>query len=462
MIRIFRHYIPKSLVMLALLEVLVLSLAIILGASLRLDNNSVLLSGLTFSQLTVFCSVIVGTMIAMGLYQRDVHDGKVDMIVRIVLSFAVGMGILSLLFYMWPDLFFGRGVMAIAIGSGFVGVVLGRLFLFNYVDTTFSQKRAIIVGTGQRASRIDNLCKLTDLRSFEVVGYWSIADENQVIDSRYILNSGHTKLVDLVREQKVNEIIVAVDDRRKSFPVDDLLDCKMSGVEVIDLITFLERQTGKIDVDEIHPSSLIFADGYAHTVLKPVSKRIFDVVVSFFMLIINLPTMLLAALAIWVESGYKGSVFYNQVRVGAGGKIFSVYKFRSMIENAEVDGAQYAAEDDPRITKVGHFIRKTRIDELPQLVNVLRGEMSFVGPRPERPVFVDQLKNNIPYYNLRHSLKPGITGWAQVRYPYGDNDEDSAQKLQFDLYYMKNYSLFLDLSVIFQTVSVILWRKGSR
>jgi len=462
MIRLFRHYIPKSLLMLAILEVIILSLALISSASLRLGLDNGVPSGLSILQVIVFCLAILGIMISMGLYRRDVHDRKLDMIVRVVLGFTIATGFMILLFYIWPALFLGRGVMAMALLAGFAGVVLVRLFIFDYFDATFSQKRIIILGTGHRAECIEKICKPTALKSFEVVGYWLIKDEKQRIDSRHILNADNIRLLDLVRNENVTEIIIAVDERRKSLPINELLDCKMSGVEVIDLVTFLERQTGKINVHEINPSGLIFADGYSHTVLKPVSKRIVDVVISSVILLVSLPVMIATALAIWIESGYKGSVFYDQIRVGAGGKKFSIYKFRSMIEDAELNGAQYAKEGDSRITKIGHFIRKTRIDELPQLINVLRGEMSFVGPRPERPEFVEQLNKKIPYYNLRHSLKPGITGWAQICYPYGANDEDSTQKLQFDLYYMKNYSIFLDLSVIFQTVSVVLWSKGSR
>ncbi|NOY70829.1 MAG: TIGR03013 family PEP-CTERM/XrtA system glycosyltransferase [Gammaproteobacteria bacterium] len=461
MIRLFRHYIPKSLLMFAALEFVVLLSAIMLSVSFRFYNSETP-SELTLLQATIFCSVMLGTLLAMGLYQREVQDKKLDMIVRIIFSFAMGMALMSLLFYISPDLFLNQGVMFTAISSGAVGVILARLFLFSYVDSTFSQKRALIIGTGKRASRIERMRKLTDLRSFEVVGYWPVAGETQVIDSHYVLDTHRIKLFEVVAKKEVNEIVVAVDDRRKSLPIDALLDCKMNGVEVIDILTFLEQQTGKIDLDEINPSCLVFVDGYVHTVLKPVSKRIFDVFVSLSTLLLSLPIMLTIALAIWIESGCRGSVFYSQTRVGAGGREFSIYKFRSMIENAELEGAQYAEQNDPRITTIGHFIRKTRIDELPQLLNVLRGEMSFVGPRPERPEFVKTLKNKIPYYNLRHSLKPGITGWAQVKYPYGDNDEDSAQKLQFDLYYMKNYSLFLDLTILFQTVGVVLLQKGSR
>ncbi|VAW88300.1 FIG071646: Sugar transferase [hydrothermal vent metagenome] len=462
MVRLFRHYIPKSLLVLAVLEVIILLLALILSVSLRLGLDNEILSELTFPQLAVFCFVILGTMISMGLYRRDAHNSKFDIVVRVVLAFTLATGFMILLFYIWPALFLGRGIMAIALACGFVGVVFVRLFLFDYFDAAFSHKRVIIIGTGKRAMCIEDVCKLTTLRSFEVVGYWSLKDESSMIDTRHILNVDSIKLLDLVKSKDVVEIIVAVDDRRKSLPINELLDCKMSGVEVIDLVTFLEKQTGKINVHEINPSGLIFADGYSHTVLKPVSKRLVDIVISVIILLVSLPVMMMAALAIWIESGCKGSVFYSQIRVGAGGRKFSIYKFRSMIIDAEKNGAQYAEEKDSRITKIGHFIRKSRIDELPQLINVLRGEMSFVGPRPERPEFVEQLKKKIPYYNLRHSLKPGITGWAQICYPYGANDEDSMQKLQFDLYYMKNYSIFLDLSVIFQTVSVILWRKGSR
>jgi lipopolysaccharide/colanic/teichoic acid biosynthesis glycosyltransferase len=238
---------------------------------------------------------------------------------------------------------------------------------------------------------------------------------------------------------RVDEIVVAMDDRRRQFPMDQLLECRLEGLEITDLVSFLERETGKVRLDVLNPSW------------------------SLLLLILALPVMLLTAVAIRLEGGYNASLFYRQTRVGQYGRPFKLLKFRSMRENAEVDGKpQWAVKNDSRVTRVGSFIRKSRIDELPQILNVLKGEMSFVGPRPERPEFVAQLNERIPYYRERHTIKPGITGWAQLCYPYGSSEQDAAEKLQYDLFYVKNHSLLFYLAILVQTVEVILWGKGAR
>jgi len=237
----------------------------------------------------------------------------------------------------------------------------------------------------------------------------------------------------------------------------------MKGVRVIEESAYLERQLGKIRLDSLQPSTVVFADGFTQAVIKSTGKRLFDILVSLLLLILASPIMLAVAVAIAIESRGRGPVFYSQERVGLGARAFRVHKFRSMCVDAERDGvAQWAKKNDDRVTTVGRLIRSTRIDELPQLFNVLKGDMSFVGPRPERPQFVKELAEQIPYFDLRHHVKPGMTGWAQVCYPYGASIEDAREKLQYDLYYLKNYSLFLDTMIIFQTLQVVLWGKGSR
>ncbi|MGH8579700.1 MAG: TIGR03013 family XrtA/PEP-CTERM system glycosyltransferase, partial [Gammaproteobacteria bacterium] len=254
---------------------------------------------------------------------------------------------------------------------------------------------------------------------------------------------------DCARRFQIDEIVVAVDDRRNKLPVDELLNCKMSGVGVIELNEFLERQLGKLRVDSLQPGDVVFSNGFSRAVITPSVKRLLDVTLSSLMLIMTFPVMGLAALAIFVESKGIGPVIYRQVRVGRNGRHFQVLKFRSMRVDAESDGVvRWAQRDDDRITTVGAFMRKTRIDELPQLFNVFKGDMSFIGPRPERPAFVKQLEKKIPYFAVRHYVKPGITGWAQICYPYGHSEEDAKEKLEYDLYYLKNYSLFLDLTIL--------------
>jgi sugar transferase (PEP-CTERM system associated) len=260
----------------------------------------------------------------------------------------------------------------------------------------------------------------------------------------------------------VDEIVVAVSDRRGgAMPLRELLDCKIDGMQVSDLSTYFEKMLGQIRIDQLHAGWLIFGSGFNHSVVRAAAKRLFDIVWSAVLLVLAAPILLITAACIVLES--KGPVFYRQERVGQGGRSFAVLKFRSMRADAEKNGApRWAAAKDDRVTRVGSLIRRFRIDEFPQLLNVLKGEMSLVGPRPERPFFVEQLTADIPFYAVRHSVKPGVTGWAQVRYQYGASVEDSLQKLQYDLYYVKNHSLFLDVVVLFETIGVVLSGKGAR
>ena len=269
-------------------------------------------------------------------------------------------------------------------------------------------------------------------------------------------------LRDFVRENQIDEIVLAVDDRRKSMPVHEILDCKMDGVAVIDMLTFFERETGKVKLELVSPSWLFLSDGFRIDNVSLLMKRGLDILISLLLLPIFLPVMLVVAIAIWLESRGQEAVIYRQTRVGNGGKEFQIYKFRSMGVDAEKDGvAQWAKKHDARVTRVGAIIRKIRLDELPQLFNILKGDMSFVGPRPERPEFVKQLEEQYPYYRERHRLRPGLTGWAQIRYQYGSSLEDAFEKLQYDLYYTKNYSIFLDLLIVLHTMEVVLMGKGA-
>jgi sugar transferase (PEP-CTERM system associated) len=255
---------------------------------------------------------------------------------------------------------------------------------------------------------------------------------------------------------------VAMDDRRVGFPLPELLDCRLAGVDVTELLTFLERETGRVRIDVLNPSWIIFGQGFRRDPFRLFSSRALDVLTSLGVLAVSLPVMLLTVLAIKLEDGWTAPALYSQERVGLHGKEFRVLKFRSMRQDAEANGAVWAQRADPRITRVGAIIRKLRIDELPQVINVLRGQMSFVGPRPERPQFVAELSERIPYYSQRHCVKPGITGWAQLCYPYGSSEEDALEKLQYDLYYIKNNSLLFDLAILVQTAEVVLLGKGAR
>jgi sugar transferase (PEP-CTERM system associated) len=253
-----------------------------------------------------------------------------------------------------------------------------------------------------------------------------------------------------------------MDDRRRGFPIRELLDCRLAGIDVTELVSFLERETGRVRVDVLNPSWMIFGRGFRRDPLRLFSSRVTDLCVSLSVLLVSFPAMLLTILAIKIEDGWRAPALYSQVRVGLGGRPFKVLKFRSMRQDAESSGAVWAQRRDPRVTRVGAIIRKLRIDELPQVINVLRGHMSFVGPRPERPEFVQDLSEKIPYYVQRHCVKPGITGWAQLCYPYGSSEQDALEKLQYDLYYIKNNSLLFDLAILVQTAEVVLLGKGAR
>jgi sugar transferase (PEP-CTERM system associated) len=269
-----------------------------------------------------------------------------------------------------------------------------------------------------------------------------------------------TRIMTICEVERVDRIIIALDEKRGRLPLEQLLNCRLNGIRVDDGTTFTERLAGKLSVEDLLPSSLIFSDGFKRSAILRSLKRILDIIASSLGLLSSLPISFLVGVAIKVDT--PGPIFYKQERVGEDGEIFELLKFRSMRVNAEEKGPVWASADDRRSTRVGRIIRKLRLDEIPQMINVLRGEMSFVGPRPERPFFVDQLKNEIPFYSCRHSVKPGITGWAQVRYPYGASKEDALEKLKFDIYYIKHMSPLLDLMIMLYTVKIVLLRRGSR
>ncbi len=466
MIRIFKHYVPISLLLLGFAESLLLIISFYLGNVLHavlladyIDINSIIYDSL---YSPIYFVVLFTSLMAMGLYRRRLHYDLYDWLLRIVLAF-VASGLVLLLggVTLFSDSLPSWNVMWTTVTISFVGIVILRLIFFVFVDQTYLTRRILILGTGEAALEVAKLRRKSDHRGCSIIGFLNVRGEPVCVDDERIIKENGS-LVSLVDKYFIDEIVVAIKDRRNTLPVDELLECKMHGVRIIDLSTYFERQLGMLRLDLINPSWMVFSDGFKSGLLKDFLKRGFDILASFALLFVAWPFMVLAALAIIIESKGHGTIFYQQIRVGERGKPFGVLKFRSMRMDAEKNGAQWAKANDDRITVVGKFIRTTRIDELPQLLNVFRGDMSFVGPRPERPEFVEQLAKKIPYFNDRHMVKPGITGWAQISYPYGACDEDSRQKLQYDLYYVKNYSLFLDVAIMLQTAEVILWGKGAR
>ena len=461
MLRIFRHYVPRSLVLLGLAEILILFVSIYLGATFQLGSSAF---GRTeqlplWSQALVFVAAIVLGMTAMGLYHRDQRPQPSAIMLRLALSFVCGFVVMGTVYLLIPDLMVGGAIFATALVCSFVSIASCRLICV-VGDEADRRQRVLVLGIGERARQIDNLKRGADQVSADVIGFVDLGCDERLVGNDRIFALGQRSLRALAEELDVQQIVVATDDRRKGLPVDDILECKMYGIHIMEAADFYERQLGKIRIDTLHPSNVIFADGFTQAVIRSTEKRVMDLIFSAVMLIATLPIMALTAIAIYCETG--APILYRQERVGRRGRAFTLLKFRSMRQDAEANGAVWALQNDMRVTRVGSFIRRARIDELAQLINVLKGDMSFVGPRPERPQFVAELSKSIPYYDLRHYVKPGITGWAQILYPYGASINDAREKLQYDLYYLKNYSIFLDINILLQTIQVILWRKGAR
>ncbi len=412
-----------------------------------------------FERLLVFGLITLSSSYLLELYNIDKRYRKRELVVRIFTALTVSFLALTSIYYSIHFLMLGRGLLVLSLG--FFGTFQ---FLFHagyerLMNSSGLAKKVIVLGTGPLAKKIGDLIT-TGNHQHILRGYINLTGESTQVPAEAIVGSGKG-LVETVKEKRVQKLVVSLSERRGLFPVQDVLNCKFSGIEVIDAPSFYEEMTGKLLIENITPSWFIFSNGFKMNFSQRFLKRIFDVVFSFLGLILTMPFLPLAALMIKFDS--RGPVFFRQVRVGEFEKEFVLYKFRTMRQDAESStGAVWAQKNDPRITRVGRLLRKTRIDELPQFYNVLKGEMSFIGPRPERPEFVSELKKHIPYYPERHFVKPGVTGWAQIRYPYGASIEDAVEKLRHDLYYIKNISLFLDVLIFIETVKVMLFGRGAR
>jgi sugar transferase (PEP-CTERM system associated) len=466
--RIRGQHVHASIAVLSLIEA-ALFFGAIYGATLAHFNVNLealshfrRLSGALWPRALLFSAVMVMSLLAFGLYSSRQRARLAGIVLRVALALVTGAVITGTLFYLVPALWIARDVVMFAAIGGLGGVTLSRVVFTHLVDENVFKRRVLVYGAGDSAASIEGLRRRADRRGFVLIGFVPTHQNERSVTFDRIVHSGST-LVELCRRLNVVEVVVAMDDRRAGFPIAELLACRLAGIEVTELLTFLERETGRVRIDVLNPSWMIFGPGFRRDLLRRITSRTLDLTASLTVLALTFPLILLAVLAIKMEDGWRAPVLYRQKRVGFGGRPFDVLKFRSMRIDAESDGRpQWAQKFDPRITRVGSLIRRTRIDEVPQLFNVLRDQMSLVGPRPERPEFVAELAERIPYYVERHCVKPGITGWAQLCYPYGSSEQDALEKLQYDLYYLKNNSLIFDLTILLQTVEVVFLGKGAR
>lgn len=462
MIRLFKHYVPHAVLLLGLLDFCLLLTAAEGGWILRARQIGMEVDHILnrTGPLLSFAIALQTGMIAVGVYGTEALQSIRFAFARLLVAISLGVIFLSVMHFILPGMTLWRSNSLYAMGLAVVLLVLVRLLLGSMLGGEAFKRRLIILGAGDRANRIRDLEQRRGA-GFLVVGYIAMNDGPQVV-AEAINRSAIYNLADFVVKLGASEVVLALEERRNALPLGDLLRIKTTGVHVNEISTFLERETGRVDLDSVNPSWLIFSDGFsAGRRLSTIAKRLFDITASTLLLTLTGPIILLAAILVKLDS--KGPAFYRQQRVGLFGQEFWIVKLRTMRQDAEVAGqAVWAELDDPRITRLGHWLRKLRIDELPQTWTVLKGAMSFVGPRPERRQFVEDLEQHLRYYAERHMVKPGITGWAQINYPYGASIEDSRNKLEYDLYYAKNYTPFLDLLILIQTVRVVLWPDGAR
>lgn len=462
MVRVFKHYVPNAVLLLGMIDFLLLLAAADAGWRFRAWQIGMDAGPLSahVPQILSFAIPQEIAMIAVGAYQADVLISIRQAAMRLVVAVALGVLFLSLEFFIAPSITFWRSNLFYAVLFSTAGLLMVRILFGQILGGERFKRRVVVLGAGRRAARLRAL-QDTAGASFVIVGYVAMGEPETIVPEA-VPREHIANLAEHVIKLKAWEVVMAIEERRNALPLKDLLRVKTTGVSVAEFSAFLERETGRIDLQSVNPSALIFSDGFSSgRVLTAMTKRGFDITASLLLLLATFPLILVTALLIKLES--RGPAFYRQHRIGLYNEPFSIPKLRSMRQDAEVAGkAVWAAAHDPRITRIGRFIRKVRIDELPQCWSVLKGEMSFVGPRPERPQFVADLERELPYYAERHMVKPGITGWAQINYPYGASIDDARHKLEYDLYYAKNYSPFLDMLILLQTLRVVLWPAGAR
>ena len=421
----------------------------------------------TLANMVIFATVIVLLNLSVGLYETKLREPFRAIIRRIFVSVILSFFAVAILTGILFDRFATHPLFApTAVSLIIISLVIFRYYI-NQSDTFLVKPKLLVLGAGVRASIIETRMRRdVDRVNFDLVGFVPMPNDDRakgVKNEQFVEIDTNTELLDYVNNNEISELVIACDQRRGVLPVEFLFEARLKGIRITDLLDFIEREVGQISVDLMYPSWVIYSNGFqSQNYLRELADYWLNVTLALFILFFTWPVMLVTAIIIYFDDGRRTgvSVLYKQERVGLHGKSFNILKFRSMRPDAEKDGAKWAKKDDDRVTAIGGFIRKYRIDELPQLLNVLRGEMSFIGPRPERPQFVKQLVEEVPYYAQRHNVKPGLAGWAQLNYPYGASVKDSLEKLKFDLYYVKHQSFLLDLLILIRTVEIVMFGKG--
>lgn len=457
MIRLFNVYYPIRTLVLLIGEALIVSTSLLLAVMAK-NYPDIYLA--LVEDKGIFKIFLITVVVLVGSHWFELYDTsrlitKGELYFRLLMVPGILAFILAAVAKFWPGYVLGNGASEIGLLFLTVALIGWRRGYDWLIQLPILIERVYVLGTGERAQRL-----VQGLRQNPEIGV-EVASWTGKLEGAVTRDSIAAHLLDTVHKQKVHRVIVAMPDRRGTIPMQELLDLRMRGVKIEEATSWLEKISGKIEVESLYPSWLIFGEGFRRSNFFVFVRRVLSVVISLPGLILSLPLIPFIVLAIRVDS--EGPVLYSQERVGKGGRIFKVLKFRTMRNDAEsANGPQWAGDNDPRVTRVGKFLRMTRLDEIPQLWCVLKGDMAFVGPRPERPEFVEWLTKEIPYYGVRHMVRPGITGWAQVKYKYGSTVEDAREKLQYDLFYMKNASIGLDLMIMFMTIKTVILRRGAQ
>ncbi|HMQ03342.1 MAG TPA: TIGR03013 family PEP-CTERM/XrtA system glycosyltransferase [Pyrinomonadaceae bacterium] len=453
-------------------DIAIIFLAIVLALYLRLGWTGAefqILQNNALTKALLAASICLVTMYLYDLYDYSVMHHRREMLLRLIQATGISWTILAITYYLIPPLMIGRGTLIYSVVFTLVLLLIWRLLIHYLTGHPELGERVLILGAGKAAADTANVVSKRRDAGYRIAGFVSVpgmengdAPRSKKELGEVMILGTSNELEQIVHEKKIDRIVVALAQRRGNFPTDSLLRMSLeSSVDIEECASFYERVTGQVHLEMLRPSWLIFSGKERNTRLLLSFRRVINRVLALTGLVLSLPVVLVTAIIVKLES--EGPVFYRQKRVGKNGNTFELLKFRSMKHDAEADGKPvWATSDDARVTRFGKFIRKVRIDEIPQFWNILKGEMSFIGPRPERPHFVSELAEQIPFYEHRHLLAPGLTGWAQIKYPYGASVEDARQKLQYDLYYIKNQSLALDAIIIFETVKTVIFGRGGR